>query len=230
MTEFRLPQFLFLFGPPGSGKGTQAVELQKLFPIYQVVGVSQIIKDFIALHCNGSDEVLKTAANRMLLAMKNGETISKTGAELSILAEFKRLADVEKYCIIDGAYRSLDQAYWISEFLMTHSIQNILIHLHITLDESIRRNTSRWYVGETMFTSHSEAQLHETEQLKAFQRADDTAEIISHRYSTQYDTIWAPTLMHFQQIVKSNVFVIDASLPIEEVNKNIISALQIQIS
>jgi adenylate kinase len=230
MTTTRLPQFLFLFGPPGSGKGTQAIELQKLFPIYTIVGVSQIIKDFIAKNLESTDISLLNSAKRMKLSVESGKTISKEDAEQSILAEFNRLAKLGTYCIIDGAYRSLDQAFWISEFLIAQKIENLLIHLHITLDESIKRNTSRWYVGTTMFQSFEEAKAHQTTDLLPIQRPDDTVEIITHRYSTQYDTLWAPILMHFQQIVQSSVFVIDASLPIKEVNNNIINALQITVT
>ena len=60
-----LPSIVFLYGPAGSGKGTQAAELLQRYPSFEYIEVGQEIRNFLAEHLHGSDPTLKQLAEHI---------------------------------------------------------------------------------------------------------------------------------------------------------------------
>lgn len=117
LSETNLPQAIFLYGPAGSGKGTQTAKLLEILPDYEYIEFGGSLRSFIAENIdNSADFELQKRAVRMDANMKQGFPVDIS--DLRFVIE-KRVVDTlqsGKRVVIDGAGRSVAEAQWQADF------------------------------------------------------------------------------------------------------------------
>ena len=122
-------QALVLFGPPGSGKGTQA----KL--LVQLLGIPQISTgDMLRDHIHSGDAIGREAQELMLA----GSLVPDSRVNAMVV---ERLAkpDCAKGFILDGYPRTRQQAESLSRWLDERGIREVVIHLVVDYNVIIAR-------------------------------------------------------------------------------------------
>src|SRR5580704_19199100 len=140
-------QALVLFGPPGSGKGTQA----KL--LVQCLGIPQISTgDMLREHIQAGDPMGRAVAG----VMKSGALVADE--RVNALVE-ERLAqpDAAKGFILDGYPRTRQQAEALSQWFAARGIAGLVIHLLVDYNSVISRLTGRRQCPHcgTLYNLHS---------------------------------------------------------------------------
>src|SRR3954451_14997705 len=124
---------LVLFGPPGSGKGTQA----KL--LVQCLGIPHISTgDMLREHIQSGD----TLGREISRMMHTGALVADE--KVNALVE-ERLAepDCAQGFILDGYPRTRQQAEALHKWLITRNINELVIHLMVDYNSLITRLTGR---------------------------------------------------------------------------------------
>jgi len=127
------PRALVLFGPPGSGKGTQA----KL--LVQCLGIPQISTgDMLREHITADDKTGREVSG----VMRSGALVADETVNVMVQ---KRLAqpDAAGGFILDGYPRTRQQAEALCKLLEARGIDQLVIHLLVDYNNLIRRLTGR---------------------------------------------------------------------------------------
>jgi len=205
---------LVLFGPPGSGKGTQAERLRNRMNLR---------------HISTGDLLREAVANKTELG-KRVESVLASGALVSddiilglmrdaILA-VKRDAALSGW-LLDGFPRTLGQAKGLDALLAEtgESIDAIFV-LDATRDAVIERLSGRRTCTQCKTVYHVTHNPTRVDGVcdkcggKVIQREDDRPETIAKRLDV-YEAQTRPILAHYQGRVRTHV--IDGDLPVDEV-------------
>ncbi len=126
---------LLLFGPPGSGKGTQADFLTQEFGIPQI-STGDILRD---------DVKRGTSLGRQASEfMKRGELVPDEVMVKMIRERISR-PDCSDGFLLDGFPRTVPQAEALDGMLETIGKRiDRLLYLHVELEELVQRLTGRW--------------------------------------------------------------------------------------
>jgi adenylate kinase len=124
---------LVLFGPPGSGKGTQAKMLKECLTIPHIS-----TGDMLRTHILANDEI----GRQVVALMKAGSLVPDSLVNLLVK---HRLAapDCASGFILDGYPRTRQQAETLDQWLEEEGIQEVVIHLVVDYNILIRRLTGR---------------------------------------------------------------------------------------
>jgi adenylate kinase len=219
------PQLIILYGPPGSGKGTQAKILEQELG-YTFLDFGQCFRDFARVNYELTNPDKKRAirVNELLISGK------------PILTEdfFYILKDKIEYnirnninFIIDKPGSLIEEAKWFNMIIKKNNIQTIFIHLELNNADALDRITHRWYLpsNPTPFPSKEEALNNAINNEEPYQRKEDQSDTISaqriiNMYS-QHETI-------INEYKKNGIMVhnINADQSIEGVKKDIQKLLQ----
>lgn len=122
-----------LFGPPGSGKGTQARLLKKEFGLCHI-STGEIIRDEVK---HGSHAGLEAAPY-----LKDGQLVP--GHLVREMAE-NAMSDLSyDDFILDGYPRTVEQAEWLDEFLGTLNLDlDAIISIRVPMDVLVERLSRR---------------------------------------------------------------------------------------
>ncbi len=195
---------IVLLGPPGSGKGTQAVRLAAW------LGVP---------HISTGDLLRSEVQNRTTLGlqaqgfMDRGELVPD-----QLVAEMirKRIEGVTGF-VLDGFPRNINQA----KILETVTAVDRVLHFQLNREEIIRRLSARrvcpqcGHVYNLISSPPQHDNLCDTCKTLLVQRSDDTPEVIERRIDVQYAREIGPMLEFYR---KRNVLrEIDAQGDIESV-------------
>ena len=219
-----LPQIIFMYGPAGSGKGTQTALLRDTYPEYDTVDIGPELKRFVATNLNSSDIALKERATRMNSVINVGLAVGIEDWQYVVGENIKKAIGEGKKLVLDGAIRSLPQASFLGRLVRDNDINAAVFHIHITEPEALRRIKNRWYVPDSpvIYSSYQEADRACPDDVLPIQRADDTdEEVVIKRYQAQYEYIWAPILSVFQQTNKQPIYVINGEQSVENVARDI---------
>ena len=123
---------LILFGPPGAGKGTQALNLVRDFNLYKI-STGDLLRDEVS---SGSDLGLQASE-----IMNKGELVSD---ELVLSIVEGRLDNIKKGWLLDGFPRNVNQANALKNLLekINHPLEAV-ISIQIADDVLIKRLLSR---------------------------------------------------------------------------------------
>jgi adenylate kinase len=219
------PQLIILYGPPGSGKGTQAKILEQELG-YTFLDFGQCFRDFakVQYELTNPDKKRAIRINELLISGK------------PILTEdfFYILKDKIEYnirnninFIIDKPGSLIEEAKWFNMIIKKNNIQTIFIHLELNNAEALDRITHRWYLpsNPTPFPSKEEALNKAINNEEPYQRKEDQSDTISaqrivNMYS-QHETI-------INEYKKNGIMVhnINADQSIDNVKKDIQKLLQ----
>lgn len=204
---------IVLLGPPGSGKGTQAVRLAAW------LGVP---------HISTGDLLRSEVQNRTELGlqaqsfMDRGELVPD-----HLVAEMirTRIAGAPGF-VLDGFPRNIKQA----EILETVTTVERVLHFRLDREEIIRRLSARRVcpqcgaVYNLLSSPPQHDSLCDTCRISLVQRSDDTPEVIQRRIDVQYAREIGPMLDFYR---KRNILrEIDASGDIESVYRAAQRALE----
>ncbi len=208
-----------LLGPPGAGKGTQAVKIVEKYNIPHI-STGDIFRENIK---NGT-ELGKKAQEYM----NKGELVPD---DLVIdLATDRLLADdCKNGFLLDGFPRTVYQAEKLDEFLKAHGQKlDTVIDIEVEKEELIARLTGRRVCKACGASFHVVNIPPKKEGIcdicgaELYQRADDTAETVENRIEV-YNQQTMPLVDYYSKA--GNIVTIDGALPLDTVFAEIVKAL-----
>ena len=213
-------QALVLFGPPGSGKGTQAKLLM------QCLGIPQISTgDMLREHIQAGDPLGQEISG----VMHTGALVADE--QVNALVE-ERLArpDCARGFILDGYPRTRQQADKLVRWLGSKGIDELVIHLLVDYNSLITRLTGRRQCPKcgTLYNLVSKPpkidEVCDLDGTKLVIRADDSAAVIQERLDA-YERQTRPLIEFFRQ-QRRRLLEIDAgSDPPQELVRKICRAI-----
>src|SRR4026209_1648357 len=183
-----MPLNLVLIGPPGSGKGTQAVRIARRYNLPHI-STGDILRQAIRDGTPLGREVEATIASGALVS---DELIS------SLVTVRLQQPDVARGFLLDGFPRTVDQA----RFLDTLQPDLIVIHIDVPDDEIIKRLSTRRVCRSCGLTQSVSADDVTAEDCPycggtLVRREDDDARTVKTRLTT-YATFAAPPTAHYR--------------------------------
>src|SRR5579862_8269940 len=214
---------LVLFGPPGSGKGTQA----KL--LVQCLGIPQISTgDMLREHMKAGDSMGIEVAG----LMHSGGLVADD--KVNTLVE-KRLQnpDAAKGFILDGYPRTRQQAEKLCSWLTDREIDELVIHLLVDYNTLIARLTGRRQcpvcgtLYNLVFKPPRIDGVCDLEGAKLVVREDDSAEVIQQRLEA-YERQTRPLIEYFREKGRQLLEVDASTDPPRELVKKICRAIRVE--
>ena len=208
-----------LLGPPGAGKGTQAVRIVEKYNVPHI-STGDIFRENIK---NGTE-----LGKRAQEYMNKGELVPD---DLVIeIATTRLLADdCKNGFLLDGFPRTVYQAEKLDAFLEEHGMKlDKVIDIEVEKEELITRLTGRRVCKACGASFHVVNVPPKTEGIcdncggELFQRADDTIETVENRIEV-YGEQTMPLVDYYT--AAGNVAVIDGALPLDTVFDAIVEAI-----
>ncbi len=203
---------IILFGPQGSGKGTQA----------------RILCDEFGFFYFESGEFLRKIATNneeLKAALDRGELVSDTEMT-SYLTAYLDQENLYDDIIFDGFPRTVSQYNFLKVWLTQKQVKiDVAIVLEIPEEETIRRLTARRKDPETgkIYNLITDLPPADVDQTKLVQRDDDKPEAIKTRL-TNYRQRTEPLIAEIAK--DTEVVEIDGSRPIEVISQDLISLVR----
>ena len=206
---------IIMLGPPGAGKGTQAVKLA------EKLGVPHISTGDILRHHVAKKTKLGLAAHKYMAA---GQLVPD---DLVIEMTLKRLKepDAKKGFILDGYPRTLPQAQALDKAAKIDAV----INLFLDPEDLVKRSTGRWVCPNCDAVYHILTNPPKKRGVcdkcgsQLVQREDDTEKVVRARIKT-YDELTEPLVAHYK--AKGILRDVYASGHIAEVQQRILEALR----
>lgn len=208
--------YLF-FGPPGSGKGTQANLLKQKFPNISYISTG----DYIRYHIKNQTEIGKIAQQYI----SKGQLVPSSVINQLVLEEINKIKTdkLSDKVIIDGYPRTIQQL----EFLIQNiSKPYITLFFDITLDKIFERICLRRIcpncnsIYHLIYNKPREDEICDKCGSKLIQRDDDKEEIVKTRYQV-YKVETLPVLKLIEEY-GIKLVLIDSSQEINRVFEQVI--------
>jgi adenylate kinase len=212
-----------LFGPPGSGKGTQSKYL------VERLGIPQISTgDMLREHIQNGDPI----GLRVRDLMRAGSLVSDELVN-TLVEERLREHDTDKGFILDGYPRTLQQAESMTALLDSLGITPLVIHLVVDYTVIIARISGRRQcpVCGTLYNATSKppkvAGVCDLEGAPLAIREDDRESVVRERLDA-YEKNTRPLLDYFRQSGRRMVEIDASDLKPEEVFEKVLEQVQAQ--
>lgn len=222
MTRKAGPGPILLLGVPGSGKGTQAKELVKLWSIPQV-STGDLLRANVA-----QSTPLGLAAK---VLMDRGDLVPDPVVD-EMVAQRLREPDTDRGFILDGFPRTLPQANWLDGWLEEHSSQGlpvVAVGIRVDYNQLLRRITGRrncpvcQRIYNIYLNPPRKAGFCDVEGAALAQRADDTEQVYSERMRA-YASQTASVVEHYREV--GRYAEVDGDQPIATVASAIVTAVE----
>ena len=216
-----VPGPILLMGAPGSGKGTQAKELVKLWGIPQI-STGDLLRGNVA---QGTE--LGREAKEI---MGRGELVPDSLVN-EMVAVRLTLPDTTDGYILDGFPRTLPQASWLDGRLaaQANALPLIAVSIHVDYNQLLCRITGRRNcpVCQTIYNIYSNPPkrdgICDIEGAVLVQRADDTEEVFKERMRA-YEALTAPVVEHYR--AQGRFAEVDGDRPIALIAPGIVTAVE----
>ncbi|MCG1894179.1 adenylate kinase [Staphylococcus epidermidis] len=210
---------IILMGLPGAGKGTQASEIVKKFPIPHIS-----TGDMFRKAIKDETDLGKEAKSYM----DRGELVPDE-VTVGIVKERISEDDAKKGFLLDGFPRTIDQAESLSQIMSELDREiDAVINIEVPEEELMNRLTGRRICEKCGTTYHLVFNppkvdgICEIDGGKLYQREDDNPETVSNRLSVNVKQS-KPILEYYNN--KGVLKNIDGSKDIDEVTKDVIDIL-----
>jgi adenylate kinase len=211
----KLDRAVIFLGPPGSGKGTQAIVLARKYGAPHL-STGDMLREHVA---KGTPLGLKAKP-----IMERGELVPDS-LVLKMVAERIERPDCSQGFVFDGFPRTVTQAKYLGELLRQHGLKPpMVIHMVIGNALLLRRLTGRrtCKVGGEIYNIYERPPkvegICDNDGGELFQRPDDREEVISQRLQA-YDKQTAPLVNYYRRL--GLLHEIDASKSVQEVEQGI---------
>lgn len=210
-----------LMGPPGVGKGSQAVEIAKHFEIPHISTGDIFRKNF-----NDNTELGKLAKSYI----EKGDLVPDQ-LTCDIVAQRLLEPDCKKGFILDGFPRNVNQALFLDKFLLKNNIA-LNGSINLTADDSIiiKRLSGRRTCTKCGASFHIESKKSKVDGIcdncntPLVIRKDDEEEVIKNRLQV-YKSYAEDLITYYRN--KNMVLDIDATRSIEEILQDIIKRISL---
>lgn len=203
---------LVLFGPPGSGKGTQAKMLTQSLK-YPHISTGDMLRDRVKL----GDAV----GLRVRELLKNGQLVPDEMVNEMVIDRIEQF-DCREGFILDGYPRTIQQARFLLDELAKRKIQPCVVHLKVDEDKLVERLTGRRICPQcgTLYNIVLKPPILpgrcDIEGARLIVREDDKEHVIRQRFEA-YEKLTRPVLRFFESTVP--YFAVEASeAPPEEIS------------
>lgn len=210
---------IILMGLPGAGKGTQASEIVKKFPIPHIS-----TGDMFRKAIKDETDLGKEAKSYM----DRGELVPDE-VTVGIVKERISEDDAKKGFLLDGFPRTIDQAESLSQIMSELDREiDAVINIEVPEEELMNRLTGRRICEQCGTTYHLVFNPPKVDGIcdidggKLYQREDDNPETVSNRLSVNVKQS-KPILEYYNN--KGVLKNIDGSKDIDEVTKDVIDIL-----
>jgi adenylate kinase len=195
---------LVLFGPPGSGKGTQAKMLTQSLK-YPHISTGDMLRDRV----KSGDSVGRKVRD----LLKAGRLVPDEMVNEMVIDRIEQ-ADCHDGFILDGYPRTLQQAQFLLKVLDQRRVQPCVVHLKVDEDKLVQRLTGRRICPQcgTLYNVMLKPPIVpgrcDMEGARLIVREDDKEHVIRERFEA-YERLTRPVLIFFE----SNVpyFTVEAS-------------------
>jgi len=212
---------IIIFGPQGSGKGTQAEKLAEKFAA-EHIDMGKFLREVAARPTPLGQEVWQI------------QNVTKTLVPARILEEVFtiKLNDIprEKAIVFDGFPRNIDQTQYFEKAMNEFGRQtDAAIVINLSEEESMKRISKRWICAKCKKVFIMGKDIHsDTEKCtdcggSIIQRTDDTPEGIRKRLKV-FKEETMPVVEYYRE--KDKLIEIDGNRSIEEVFKDILAKLE----
>ena len=210
---------LLLMGPPGAGKGTQAVKLVEKFSIPQIS-----TGDMFRAAVKEGTELGKKAK-----ACMEAGTLVPDEVTVGIVRERLAKDDCKNGFILDGFPRTVEQAEELQKILkeLGKSLTKVL-NIHVPAEHLIERAVGRRICKTCGATYHVKFNPSKKDEVcdncggQLYQRADDNEETMKKRLSV-YEESTRPLVDYYKRL---GVYAeIDGRQPIENVTEELVNVL-----
>ncbi len=175
---------LILFGPPGSGKGTQAALLRERLGLAHI-STGEILRARIA---SGDTLGRRAAAYMNSGALVPDEMVNR------IVEDRIQHPDSTRGFILDGYPRTVAQAKLLDQMLKSREIRRVVVHLRVSYNEVIARLSARRQCALCGALSNDAAgEVCAKCGSKMVLRDDDRPEVVMQRLQA-YDSQTKPVL------------------------------------
>jgi adenylate kinase len=186
---------IILFGPPGSGKGTQANLLRERLQLAHI-STGDILREAVRL---GTPTGKKAEP-----IMKSGQLVPDEMVNEMVADRFRRPDRPQKF-MMDGYPRTLAQARFFDDMLRQQGLDLTgVVFLEVNDDEIIRRLTGRWTCPKCQAPYHAQSKPPKKPGVcdvcgtALVQRADDKEETVRQRLKV-YRTSTAELAPYYRQ-------------------------------
>ncbi|MBQ7476923.1 MAG: adenylate kinase [Selenomonadaceae bacterium] len=210
---------ILLMGPPGAGKGTQAVKLVEKFSIPQIS-----TGDMFRAAVKEGTELGKKAK-----ACMEAGTLVPDEVTVGIVRERLAKEDCKNGFILDGFPRTVEQAEELQKILeeLGMSLTKVL-NIHVPAEHLIERAVGRRICKTCGATYHVKFNPPKSDKVcdncggQLYQRADDNEETMKKRLSV-YEESTRPLIDYYKKV---GVYAeIDGRQPIENVTEELVNVL-----
>ena len=198
------------FGPPGSGKGTQADRISSYFDL-EHISTGMLFREEIS---SGSE-----LGKRIREIVESGHLVNDeiVNDEIS-----HRIETVDNF-LLDGYPRNLPQAEYLDEFLENAGKPlSGAVFIHIPDEEIIRRLTVRLVCScsdesrNTGNDHHKEGDICQVCGEPFVKRTDDRSEVVENRLHVYYNLT-----RHLEGYYENRILVVDGLGTVDQVNERI---------
>jgi adenylate kinase family enzyme len=233
----QFPDVIIFFGPPASGKGTQARLLAQKLPdfihfdfgsnlrkfVSDVLGSYELLSEAQVEHFQKSDDEDIQTALRAREKMVIGEAIDSDDLWNIVGKEMNNALESGKKLIIEGIGRTYEDGRRFGKIAFDNKLVTCIFHVYISPDEAVKRAKSRFYAPNNSepFLSFSDAKAVCHRNEVPFQRPEDLdPKIVLSRYKKLYTDIFAKVVSTIQISSRGRLFILDGEDSIEDIAKH----------
>jgi len=215
-----MPLYVILFGPPGAGKGTQAVILAEKTGLVHIT-TGELFREAIRK---------ETALGKQAKPYYDRGDLVPDAITIGMLLERLAEGDCARGCLLDGFPRTLDQATALDEALagQRQAIDKVLC-IQVPEDELLSRLAGRWTCRQCGAVYHRQSQWPKVEGRcdrcggALYQRDDDQSEAVRRRLEV-YSRQTAPLIDYYRD--QGRLVEVDGHRSVDEVSSELVAALR----
>ncbi len=184
---------ILLFGPPGSGKGTQSPQITALLKI-PAISTGEMLR----AECEAGTPLGKIASE----VLAKGHLVSDDLVNQMLIARLAK-PDCRGGFLLDGYPRTVPQAVFLAAFLKELGFPPpTVIHLATPISVLVERISARRQcpkcgkIYNLLFQPPKRKGVCDLDGTSLIRRADDTVEIVRERLNS-YEQLTAPVIAHY---------------------------------